>query len=123
MSFKFYKFCQSGFITVLCSAFSLFYSLSISGNFIWWLGIIISICVTLFCFIPPFGIFYPIIFGIFILISLIKSYIEASLFFWPILFVFVLHIVRFVSIFTFSRSNPEKSLQYDEAIRYGVEPK
>lgn len=121
MSFKFYKFCQNGFITASSSVFAMFYSLSISGNISWWLGLLIGIAATIVGFIPPFGILYPVTFGIFILVALIKSYIDASVFFLLLLVVFVLHIIRFVAMFTFCRSNPEKSLEYDYAIRCGYE--
>lgn len=121
MSFKFYKFCQNGLITMTCSVFSMIYTLSISGSISWWLGLIIAIAATVIAFIPPLGLFYPFTFGIYILVALVRSYIYSSLFFWILLVILVLHIVRFVAMLTFVRSNPEKSLQYDEAIRYGIE--
>lgn len=123
MSFKFYKFCQNGVITVLSAVYALFYSLSVSGNMSWWLGLLISVVATLACFIPPLGMFYPLTFSVFILVALIMSYIDASVYFWLILAILILHIVRYVAMFTFCRSNPEKSLEYDTAIRYGYDYK
>lgn len=121
MSFKFYKFCQNGLITAASALFSMYYTLSISGTFSWWLGLIISIAATLIAFVPPFGFFYPFTFGIFILIALIRSYLFSDAFFWILLILLIVHIIRFVAMLTFARANPEKSLQYDEAIRYGIE--
>lgn len=121
MSFKFYKFCQNAIITSLSAVFSMFYSLSISGNMEWWWGLLIGIAATMVGFIPPLGMFYPLTFGIFILVALIKSYIDTSAFFWLLLIIFVLHIIRNAAMLTFCRSNPEKSLEYDTAIRYGYE--
>lgn len=121
MSFKFYKFCQSGLITILSAVFAMFYTLSISGSTSWWLGLIIAIAATIIGFVPPLGLIYPLTFGVFILVALVKSYIFSSHFFWILLILLILHIVRFVAMLTFARANPEKSLQYDEAIRYGID--
>lgn len=121
MSFKFYRFCQNGVITILSAVFAMFYILSISGSMSWWLGLLIAFGATLIGFIPPLGLIYPVTFGIFILVALIRSYLCSSAFFWILLFLLILHIVRFVAMLTFARSNPEKSLQYDEAIRYGYD--
>lgn len=121
MSFKLYKFCQNGIITILCSTFSMFYNLSIAGSISWWLGIIISIAATFIAFVPPLGFFYPVIFGLYILVAVILSFLQHNAFFWLLLVVLILHIFRFVAMLTFVRSNPEKSLQYDEAIRYGID--
>lgn len=120
MSFKFYKFCQNGLITFSTAAFAMFYSLTISGSISWWLGLIISVAATVAGFIPPLGLFYPVTFGIYLLIALIRSYIYSSPFFWILLILLIVHIIRFVAMLTFTRTNPEKSLQYDEAIRYGI---
>lgn len=122
MGFRFYKFCQNGVITFLSAAFSMFYSLSIAGSFSWWLGLIISVVATVIAFVPPFGMFYPVTFGIFIIVALIRSYLQSSGFFWFLLIILILHIVRFVSMLTFAAANPQKSLMYDEAIRYGIDP-
>lgn len=121
MSFKFYKFCQNGLITVLSAVFAMFYTLSISGNISWWLGLIIAICATVIGFIPPLGLIYPFTFGVFILVALIRAYMYSNAFFWILLILLILHIIRFVAMLTFARANPEKSLQYDEAIRYGID--
>lgn len=120
MSFKFYKFCQNGIITFLTASFSMFYILSLSGNLSWWLGLLIAIAVTCIGFIPPIGLIYPLTFGVFILIALVKAYTDSTLFFWVLLLLLIIHIIRFVAMLTFARSNPQKSLQYDEAIRYGI---
>lgn len=121
MSFKFYKFCQNGLITFFSASFSMFYTFSISGSLPWWLGLILGIGATVVGFIPPIGMFYPVTFGIFMLVALIKSYIDTNAFFWLLLAIFVLHIIRNVAIFIFCRTNPQKSLEYDTAIRYGYE--
>lgn len=120
MSFKFYKFCQNGLITFLSATFAMFYTLSVSGRMSWWLGLIIALIATCIGFVPPIGLIYPLTFGVFILIALIKAFISSNFYFWILLILFVVHIVRFVAMITFARSNPEKSLQYDEAIRYGI---
>ena len=120
MSFKFYKFCQNWIITVVTAVFSMFYTLSLSGTIPWWLGIILSVVATIIALVPPLGIFYPLTFGVFILVALIRAYLRSSLFFWVLLILLLLHIIRNVAILTFARSNPEKSLQYDEAIRFGI---
>lgn len=121
VSFKFYKFCQNGLITFCSAAFAMFYSLAISGGMSWWLGLIISVAATIAGFIPPFGMLYPLTFGIFLLVALIRSYIYSSAFFWLLLVLLIVHVIRFVAMLTFARANPQKSLQYDEAIRYGIE--
>lgn len=121
MSFKFYKFCQSGLFTMGSSIFAMFYTLAISGRMSLLLGLVISVAVTLLAFVPPLGLFYPFTIGIFILIALIRSYLFTSAFFWILLALLIVHIVRFVAMLTFARTNPEKSLQYDEAIRYGID--
>lgn len=120
MSFKFYKFCQNGLITSLSALFAMFYSLSVSGSVSWWLGLIISVVAVFIGFVPPLGIIYPFTFGIYILVALIRSYLCSSGFFWLLLIILILHIIRFVAMMTFARANPEKSLMYDEAIRYGI---
>lgn len=97
----------------------MYYLLSISGNIPWWGGLLIGIVVTVICFVPPIGAIYPLIIGIYILAALIKSFIDSSGFFWLLLAIFILHVVRFVAMLTFCRSNPEKSLEYDTAIKYG----
>lgn len=122
MSFKFYKFCQNGLITAISSVFSMYYNLSISGTIVWWLGLLIALATTVIAFIPPLGMFYPITFGIYMLIALVRSFSRSAIYFWILLIVLLLHIIRFVAMLTFARSNPEKSLQYDEAIRYGFNP-
>lgn len=121
MSFKLYKFCQNGVLTFLSAAFSLFYLFSIAGPFSWWFGLIGSVVITVISFIPPLGIFYPVTFGIFIIIALIISYLYPSGYFLLLLVVLIQHLVRFVSLFTFTTANPQKSLMYDEAIRYGID--
>lgn len=121
MSFKVYKFCQNGLITFLSAAFSMFYSLSISGNISWWLGLIIAAAATVIAFVPPLGMAYPITFGVFIIVALIRSYLFSSGYFWLLLIILIVHIFRFVAMFTFASANPEKSLQYDEAIRDGID--
>lgn len=121
MSFKFYKFCQSGLITFLTAVFSMFYTLSISGKISWWLGLIIAVAATAIGFVPPLGMVYPLTFSVFIIIALIRSYLFSSGFFWLLLSLLIVHIVRFVAMLTFAAANPEKSLQYDEAIRYGID--
>lgn len=121
MSFKLYKFCQNGLITILSSVFSAFYAVSVVGGLSWWLGLIIALAATFIAFIPPLGLIYPLTFGGYILIALVGSFICSSHFFWVFLVLLILHIVRFVAMLTFARANPEKSLQYDEAIRYGID--
>ena len=121
MSFKLYKFCQNGLITFLSAVFSMFYSLSISGNMSWWFGLIMAVVATLIAFVPPLGVAYPITFGVFIVVALIRSFLYSSGFFWLLLVILIVHIFRFVAMLTFAAANPEKSLQYDEAIRYGIE--
>lgn len=123
MSFKFYKFCQNGIITFLTATFSMFYSLSISGNMPWWAGLLIGIAATIVGFIPPIGMIYPFTFGVFILVALIKSLVDASAFLWLFLATFILHVIRNAAMLIFCKNHPQKSLEYDMAIRYGYECK
>lgn len=122
MSFKFYKFCQNPLSSISTAVFTMFYILSISGSLPWWAGLLISVAATVIALIPPLGIVHPVTYCIFHIIALIKAFNDSSLFFWFILPILIIHIIRNVAIATFAHSNPEKSLEYDMAIRGGYTP-
>ncbi len=117
MSFKFYKFCQNGVITIITSLYACF----IVGNFLldlsWFGSIILSVIATIVCFLPIVSIFYPFIISAYLILACVGAY--SSFNFYLCLLLLVLHIVRMVSMLRFARKNPTLSLEYDKAIRYG----
>ena len=117
LSFKFYKFCQSALITFITSLYACFMTGYSLFNFPWWGALIFSIVATIICFLPIISIFYPLLIGVFLILSCIGTFPGITFFFSIV--IAVLHIVRMYSMLSFAKKNPQKSLEYDTAIRYG----
>lgn len=121
MSFRFYKFCQSGIITFLSSIFALTYLLLSLTDFSLLVSIVLAIAGTFLCFLPIVSFFYPFIIAIYFIMAIIFSPLYEGIYFYLLLGFFILHLVRFISMFSFVAKNPTLSKDYDAAIRYGVD--
>lgn len=121
MSFKFYKFCQSGFITILSSIYAFFSLMSYVTEMSWWLCLLLAVPATLVWFLPLLGIFYPIAFAAYFIAAILSAPFGFDIQFIALVALFVLHLVRNISMLTFVRRNPSLSRDYDAAIRYGCD--
>ena len=121
MSFKFYKFCQSGLITILCSLYAVFMLIARSTDLPLWWALVICVFATIICFLPIISIFYPLIIAGYIIAAVLLSLPVRDLHFYVLLALLVLHVVRFISMLTFAYKNPQLSKEYDAAIRYGYD--
>ena len=119
MNFKFYKFCQSGFITILYSIFAVTVFFNNISNIPLWGCLIIGIVMTLLSFFPFISIFYPITITAYIVAALISSFSSFGWQLYTLIGILILHLIRFICMLTFARKDPETSLMYDTAIRNG----
>ena len=117
MSFRFYKFCQNWGITLITSLLACFIVGNTLFNFNWLGSLVISIVATVICFLPIISIFYPFLIGLYLVLACVGSFLNVS--FYISLILLAIHIIRMYLMLSFARKNPELSLEYDKAIRYG----
>lgn len=122
VSFGHYKFCQSGTVTIASAAYAMMHILFITGDMSWWAALLIGAVATFVWFLPILAFFYPVAFAVYLVIAVARSIPTMDIFFWIALAVLCLHVYRWVALFVFVRREPQLSLMYDEAIRYGVKP-
>ena len=119
MSFRMYKFLVgfiSNFILSLYALFCVFYG-AIEMNLS--VSIMLSIIGTAIWILPVMIIFYPIGISIYLIIAAIIVGLKGSEHSIILLIVFILHVTRWIVLMRFIRKDPEKSLEYDHAIRCG----
>lgn len=119
MSFKAYSFCQNWVITVLCSLYAMFAMLFAGVDLSWWASALIAVVAAAVWFLPILSIFLPIGYAIYMIVGLIVLGTDAGAWFYALLAVLVLHIVRYACMLSFAKRYPKISLEYDKAIRYG----
>ena len=118
MSFRIYKFCQTGAITVptaIFAATSLIYNVT---DIAWWGCLLIGVLITVITFLPIISIIYPFTIAAYLIASIATSSDDETLKFILIV-ALILHIIRSVSMLYFSWKDPETSRAYDAAIRNG----
>ena len=117
MSFRFYKFCQNGLITIVTSLLASFVMGDTLFGFKWLGSLIVSIIATTVCFLPGISIFYPLLIGVYLVLACIGSF--SSIKFYICLILLITHIIRMFSMLSFAIKNPALSNEYDKAIRFG----
>lgn len=118
MSFKFYKFCQTGvltFPTAIFAATSLIYNIT---EIAWCGCLLIGVLIPALTFLPIISLLYPFTIAVY-LVAAIATLSGNETLKYILIAVLILHIIRSVSMLYFSWKDPETSRAYDTAIRNG----
>lgn len=122
MNFQFYKFCQSGIVTTSLVLYTFFAVLTGAHGFPWWASILLGLVGVAVGFFPLWAFIYPFLFGLYMLLALFFSLSNITVYFYVLIFVFLLHLVRFFYMARLNVKNPSLGRDYDEAIRYKLKP-
>lgn len=120
VSFRHYKFCQNGTVTIASVAYAMMHIFFITGDMSWWAALLIGAVATFVWFLPILAFFYPVAFAVYMVIAVVRSIPTMDIFFWIALGVLCLHVYRWVALFVFVRREPQTSLMYDDAISRGL---
>jgi hypothetical protein len=118
-SYRFYKFCLSGWITVPLMIYSFFYLAFIPLDLPWWAALIIGFLCTIVCLFPLIAPLSPFVVCVVMLFGVILSLKSVTVFFYILCGAAVLYIARNFVVFRLAKDHPDISLAYDTAYRNG----
>lgn len=121
MSFKSYKFCQSGTVTMFLSFYAAMTILSHATSLPGIVNLLIAAAATLIWFTPFTALFYPLAITGYFIAAIVLCILDGTADILITVALFVLHVVRSYATLSFARKNPALSLEYDKAIRYGYD--
>lgn len=121
MSFKTYKFCQSGTVTMFLSFYAAMTILSHATNLPGLVNLLIAAVATLIWFTPFTALFYPLAITGYFIAAIVLCILDGTADILITAALFLLYIIRVAAMLSFARKNPALSLEYDKAIRFGYD--